>query len=265
MAGVPTHVLVVEPNRIIRQGIRLELAGDGALVVAEAVSGAEAIAEAARHRPDVVLLDFQLPDRSGPDVCGAILEQHPAAAVIVLSARADETSIRDALGSGARAYLFKDADDLDLVDVIERVLAGENVVDPRAAASLLDTESRVNEPKLSAQELNVVRLVAEGLTNPEIGTRLHLSRHTVKEYLSHAMRKLEATNRMEVVRKASELGMIEGVATPPPSDPTPRADTLVYNEPGTPIRSSDIKVAPLKLDKLETISEAEPPRVSRDT
>lgn len=265
MASVETHVLVVEPSLILRQGIRAALAADGALVVAEVATGAEAIAAAAQHRPDVVLLDFKLPDRSGPEVCGAILERHPAAAIIVLSAQGDEASVGAALNSGARAYLLKDAEDLDLARAIERVLAGESVIDPRAAAALIDSRDRAGEPKLSSQELNVVRLVADGLTNPEIGTRLHLSRHTVKEYLSHAMRKLEATNRMETVRKATELGLIEGLGPAPAGEPAPRSDTLVYNEPGTPIRSSDLKVTPLKIDKLETISESAQPPVSRDT
>jgi DNA-binding NarL/FixJ family response regulator len=264
MGRVATRVLVVDPSRIVRRGIRSELAADG-VVVAEAATGAEAIRAAARDRPDVVVLDSRLPDRPGPEVCRAILEQHPATAIIVLSAHGDEDSIREVLDSGARAYLLKDADDLDLAGAIEHVLAGESVIDPRAAAALLDTRTRVEDPRLSTQELNVVRLVAEGLTNPEIGTRLHLSRHTVKEYLSHAMRKLEAANRMEVVRKATELGLIHGVAAPAPTKPAARSETLVYNEPGTPIRSSDIKVTPLKIDRLQSASEADEPPVSRDT
>ena len=105
---------------------------------------------------------------------------------------------------------------------------------------------RPDDPKLTSQELNVVRLVAEGLTNPEIGERLHLSRHTVKEYLSHAMRKLEAGNRIEAVRRATQLGLIEGVQ---PS--RPEHETVVYDEGGDPILSSELRVTPLKIDKLE--------------
>ena len=91
----------------------------------------------------------------------------------------------------------------------------------------------------------MLRLVAEGLTNPEIGSRLYLSRHTVKEYLSHAMRKLEANNRIEAVRKATELGLIAGVA---------RSTTgLAYNRTGEPARSSDLKVTPLKIDQLRAV------------
>jgi DNA-binding NarL/FixJ family response regulator len=251
---VKARIVLIEHDRFARQGIRSELVANGAAVLAEAASGAEAMDAVAEHRPDVVLLDSNLPDRSGPDICAAILARHPTAAVIVLSVLSDEASVRAAVDAGARAYLLKDADDLDLGGAVERVLAGELVIDPRAAAALLESPRGVEEPKLSGQELNVLRLVAEGLTNPEIGERLHLSRHTVKEYVSHAMRKLDAGNRIEAVRKATALGLIEGMA---PTGRDKRRVTLVYNESGTPSRSSDLKVEPIKIDKLET--ETEPP------
>jgi len=111
-------------------------------------------------------------------------------------------------------------------DFVVREVAGESVIDPRAAAALIDSRRTTGEPRLSKQELKVLRLVAEGLTNPEIGSRLYLSRHTVKEYLSHAMRKLEVSNRIEAVRKATELGLIEGAA------PSPAG--LPYNRLGEP-------------------------------
>jgi len=250
-----TEVLVVEQSRIVREGIRSQLLANGAHVVAEAANGAEAILAAAQHRPDVVLLDSKLPDRSGPEVCAAILDRHPTAAVIVLSEQRDEASIRAALDAGARAYLLRDEEDLDLGRAIELVLAGESVIDPRVAAAVLDPRGRAEEPKLSSQELNVLRLVAEGLTNPEIGARLYLSKHTVKEYVSHAMRKLDATNRIEAVRKATALGLIEGVRPPARGESEPPRATLVYNESGAPVRSSDIKVTPLKIDKLQPTPE----------
>lgn len=253
-----TRVLVVEGHRLLRQGIRSELSAADGLVVTEASSGADAIAAAAEQRPEVVVLASELPDRSGPEVCAAILEQHPAAAIIVLSEHSDEYSVRSALDSGARAYLLRDADDLDLPRAIERALAGESVIDPRAAAALLPSHGGAQQPKLTGQELKVLRLVAEGLTNPEIGASLYLSRHTVKEYVSHALRKLEATNRIEAVRKATALGLIEGVG-PPSSDTTrsPR-ETLVYNESGRPASKTDLKVTPLKIDELVARTESPP-------
>ena len=243
--GVGARVLLVEPNRIVRSGIRAELSRNGGHVVAEASSAAEALAAAGEHRPDVVLLDFELPDSTGLEACARLREQLPDTPIIVLAARGDETEVAAAIDSGARGYLFKDADDLDLAAAVERVLAGESVLDPRAATALVNSRGGGAEPKLSRQELKVLRLVAEGLTNPEIGSRLYLSRHTVKEYLSHAMRKLEVNNRIEAVRKATELGLIEGVAR--------SASGLAYNRTGEPARSSDLKVTPLKIEQLRAV------------
>jgi DNA-binding NarL/FixJ family response regulator len=252
-AHVGATVLVVEPSKIVREGIRSVLAADDAAhVVAEAVSGSDAIAAAAWYRPRVILLDAELPDRSCADVCAAILGDQADAAIVVLARSNHEASVRGALDAGARGYLLKDADDLDLRRAIERVLRGEKVVDPVAAAAILDAGPG-DQPRLTAQELNVLRLVAEGLTNPEIGERLFLSRHTVKEYVSHAMRKLDATNRIEAVRKAGALGLIEGAAPALPADREPPKSTLVYNETGRPARTSELKVPPLKLDGLQPV------------
>lgn len=236
-----TRVLLVEPNRIVRQGIRAELLENGVEVVAEANTAAEAFDAAREHRPDIVVLDLDLLGSSGVEVCRTLAERAP---IIALARESDKASVETALSSGAQAYLLTDSDELDLCGAIARVLRGERVIDPRAAAAVLDSR-RGNEPKLSGQELKVLRLAAEGLTNPEIGARLYLSRHTVKEYLSHAMRKLEAGNRIEAVRKATELGLIEGM---------PRtADALVYNESGESGGNSELKVTPLKIDQLQAM------------
>jgi two-component system response regulator DesR len=246
-------VLVVEPSNLVRQGIKSALdASDATRVVAEATNGADAVAAALRHRPQVVVLDADLPDRACADVCATILGEHAAAAVVVLARSNQEASVRAALDAGARAYLRKDSEDLDLPRTIERVLAGEKVVDSATAAAIFDSPPG-DQPRLTTQELNVLRLVAEGLTNPEIGERLYLSRHTVKEYVSHAMRKLDATNRVEAVRKAGALGLIEGAAPAAAGDREPQRSTLVYNETGRPARTSELKVPPLKLDKLQAV------------
>jgi len=249
------RVLVVEGQKLVRQGIRAELSRNGVRDIVETASGAEAIAAVAHDPPEVVLLGFELPDRSGPEICAALLDRHPNLTVIVLSGHRDEASARAALDAGARGYLVADEDDLDLSLAIERSVAGERVIDPRVAALLLDGD-RGGRPKLSAQELRVLRLVAEGLTNPEIGTRLYLSRHTVKEYVSHVMRKLDATNRIEAVRRATALGLIEGTAPHSTGEGRQALETLVYNDSDTPLHGSELKVTPLKIDKLETRSKS---------
>jgi two-component system response regulator DevR len=248
------RVLVVASQKLVREGIRSELSQHRGLEIVEAASGLEAITAAARSSPDLVLLEFELADRPGPEICAALVERHPNLSVILISARRDEASARAALDAGARGYLLEDDQNIDLVRAVERCLAGERVLDPRVAALLLDGDG-AGKPKLSTQELKVLRLVAEGLTNPEIGARLYLSRHTVKEYVSHAMRKLDATNRIEAVRAATALGLIEGMSPQPIAEQRQIRETLVYNDSGAPVQDSELRVAPLKLDQLETHKE----------
>ena len=253
MLDVGARVLLVEPSRIVRQGIRVELADDEAEIVAEVGTGTDAIAAAAEHGPDVVVLDAKLPDGRTAEVIEALVAAQPSLRVIVLAEQVDEASVGAVIESGARAYLLKDADDLNLAGTIARVLAGESVLDPRAAAALIDSRRRADESKLSRQELKVLRLVSEGLTNPEIGKRLYLSRHTVKEYLSNAMRKLGAANRIDAVRKATELGLLEGVLHGRQNDAPHASEGLVYDELGTRAGSSELKVKPLKLEQLRAL------------
>jgi two-component system response regulator DevR len=253
IAGLNARVLVVASQKLVREGIRFVLSKERGLEVVETSSGLDAIGVASRSSPDLILLELELADRPGAEICAALVDRHPNLPVIVISARRDDPSVRAALDAGARGYLLQDEDDLDLVRAIERALAGERVLAPQIAGLLLDGDGA--RPKLSAQELKVLRLVAEGLTNPEIGARLYLSRHTVKEYVSHAMRKLDATNRIEAVRTATALGLIDG---PSPSgggsDRQEVRGTLVYNDTGAPVADSELRVTPLKIDRLETQS-----------
>jgi DNA-binding NarL/FixJ family response regulator len=244
------RVLVVASQKLVREGIRSELSQRRGLEVVEATSGAEAIALAGKAPLDLVLLEPELADRPGAELCATLVERNPSLPVIVISPRRDAASVRTALDAGARGYLLEDDEDLDLARAVERALAGERVLAPRIASLLLDSDG--SKPRLSAQELKVLRLVAEGLTNPEIGARLFLSRHTVKEYVSHAMRKLEATNRIEAVRAATALGLIEGPSAAATAVSQPVGKTLVYNDSDAPVAQSELRVTPLKIDRLET-------------
>lgn len=208
----PTHrVLVVDPHTLVREWVVSRLPADEFEVVAQVSTGEDAILEAERLRPDAVLLDLKLPDLPGETVCAAIVARVPEAAVLILSACGDDDSITSALHAGARAYLLKDADHFDLPNAIRRVLNDESVLDPRAAAVLLRSfgANRPAPPILTKQELRVLRLAAQGLTNPQIGAQLFLSRHTVKEYLSSAMRKLGVGSRTEAVIEVSRRGLLD--------------------------------------------------------
>jgi two-component system, NarL family, response regulator DevR len=203
-----TRILVVDRHPLTRAGIRAVLSRDDMEVVAEAADGAGAVDAAGRHGPDVVVLDLDLPDFPGYELCEALRARVPDAAVVVCSDLLDRESIAGALRAGVRAYVPKYVDEIDLRSVVGRVVRGETVFDRQVSAVLANGPGPSEPPRLSGQELSVLQLVAEGLTNSEIGVRLHLSRHTIKEYLSHAMRKLEASNRLEAVLEAKRLGLL---------------------------------------------------------
>ena len=216
------RVLLADGHPVVREGLRSCLPPPDFSIVADVSTGGEAVAAAMRWKPDLVVLDPELHDLSGATVCTRVLERVPDAVVVFFSARADVAAVEAAIDAGARAFLLKDTRREVLVDAIRRAAGGESVVDPRLAAALLAAR-RTKAPKLTDQELNVLRLAAEGYSNREIGIRLYLSRHTVKEYLSNAMRKLDVGSRVEAVLKASREGLLDAPASPRDRPRTPAA------------------------------------------
>ena len=191
---VTVRVLVADDYPVVRAGLRQFLDAPDLAVVGEASTEAEAVAAAAQLRPDVVVLDAAL-----VDACRQI-----PAAVVALSTSIAPDLVAAAAEAGAAAYLVKDLEGPDLLNAVRRVAAGERLVDPRAGAAVLQ-----GRPSLSSQELRVLTLAAEGFTNREIGSRLHLSHHTVKEYLSNAMRKLGVDSRVSAVVEAGRRGLLD--------------------------------------------------------
>jgi two-component system, NarL family, response regulator DevR len=209
---MPLTVLVADRHPVVRDGLRSWLADGDFCVVAEVATAEEAVEAAVRLRPDVAVLDMWPGDDGTASACASIAERSPETATVVFAGELDEQSLLDVAEAGARGYLLKDATVADLPDVLRRIAAGERFVDPTAAAALFRAQRRNSRPRLTGQELNVVRLAAQGCTNRQIGERLYLSRHTVKEYLSHAMRKLEVDSRVEAVVEAERRGLLG----PPP-------------------------------------------------
>jgi DNA-binding NarL/FixJ family response regulator len=201
----------VDDHRIVREWLRFHLTRSGYEVV-ESSSGRDAIARARAISPDAVVLDMGLPDIPGTEVCAVIRTEVRDAAIVVLTQDASEETIATVFEAGANGYLLKDADELDIPAAVARALRGESMIDPRAAAALARTftarRTAPPVPRLTAHELQILRLAAKGLTNGEIGRELHLSRHTVKEYLSNAMRKLGVKSRIEAVLEATRQGIL---------------------------------------------------------
>ena len=202
------RVLVVDDHPVVRDGVALLLRGDPALVVVgSAESGRTALERAPELSPDLVLLDLRLPDMLAPEVVVGLRELVPAARVVVFTAHGDHHGVQAALDAGAHGALLKDAAAIDLVAALRRVLRGERVTDPR----LLPGEAgRVAQARsgLTRREYEVLRLAAQGRTNPEIAECTGLARNTVKTYLQAALHKLGARNRVEAIGKASEAGLL---------------------------------------------------------
>lgn len=215
-----TRVLIVDDHAIVRRGLRsiLELERDIA-VVGEAGGRAEALHAVERTRPEVVLLDLKLSpdgDADGLAVCSQILARRPGTGVVVLSTFLDEQLVADALRRGARAYVLKDVDLSELVRIIRAVARGEAGFDSRSAAVVRGLAAGTPAGRagdgmraLTDREREVVRLIAEGLTNREIGEAIFVSESTVKFHVRNVMRKLDVHHRAEVAYAASRLGLLE--------------------------------------------------------
>ncbi len=188
------RVLVADGYPVVRAGLRQFLRARDVAVVGEAATAAEAVSAASRLRPDVVVLDSAL-----AEACRQI-----ETAVVIVATSVAPDLVAAAGKAGAAAYLVKDLEGPELLAAVRRVAAGERLVDPRAGAAALQSGA-----SLSSQELRVLTLAAEGFTNREIGSRLYLSRHTVKEYLSNAMRKLGVDSRVSAVVEASRRGLLD--------------------------------------------------------
>jgi DNA-binding NarL/FixJ family response regulator len=207
----PIRILLVDDHRIVRQGLRSILDPDPEFqVVGETGDAASALQLLIELQPDIVLLDLKLPDMDGVALCQRIMELYPQTAVLVLTAFIDQTLVNACLRAGARGYLLKDAENLHLKEQLTAVVKGYAALDPRAAGMLTDFVRRqpVGGDILSLRDLEVLRLIAQGLTNREISTRLYLSENTVKGYVKEIMMKLEVHNRVEAVLLAKERGIL---------------------------------------------------------
>jgi DNA-binding NarL/FixJ family response regulator len=188
----------------------------GIRVIGEASGGADAIALAARARPDVVVMDLNLPRMSGVEATRELVATNPQARVLVLTVAADERSVLDALIAGASGYLLKDATIEDIAAGVRAAAAGESFVSPRVGHHVLKRlrgqagpgDGRVaDEAKLSERELDILRLIAEGCDNDQIAERLFVSPRTVKNHVSSILSKLEMDNRVQAAVYAVRKGL----------------------------------------------------------
>jgi two-component system nitrate/nitrite response regulator NarL len=205
---VTTRVMVVDDHPVVRDGVALLLRSEPALVVVgSAETGRAALDRASELNPDLVLLDLRLPDMLAPEIVAGLRDVVPRARVVVFTAHGDHHGVQAALDAGAHGALLKDAAATDLVAALRRVLRGERVTDPRTVPGGTSRDALARSG-LTRREYEVLRLAAQGRTNPEIAESTGLARNTVKTYLQSALHKLGARNRVEAIGKAGEAGLL---------------------------------------------------------
>ncbi|MFJ8954988.1 response regulator [Streptomyces sp. NPDC102381] len=229
MTHHPLRVVVADDQALVRTGFRMILKADGIDVVAEAAHGAEAVDAVLRARPDVVLMDIRMPELDGLEATRRILREFPDAAtaprVIMLTTFDLDDLVYEALSAGASGFLLKDVTPEHLVAAVRLVRTGDALLAPAITRRLVERHARqaseaepsAPHPGLSAltpRELDVLRLLAQGLSNSELAARLHLSETTVKTHVSRILAKLQLRDRVQAVVTAYETGLVSAGPSP---------------------------------------------------
>lgn len=211
-----TRVFLLDDHEVVRRGLRELLEAEGEFdVVGEAGTAEEALRRVPATQPEVAVLDVRLPDGSGVEVCREIRSRFPDVACLMLTSFADDEALFSAIMAGASGYVLKQIRGNDLIDGIRRVAAGESLLDPALTSRVLErmrSQPEEEDDELSAltdQEKRILDLIGEGLTNRQIGERMHLAEKTVKNYISNIFAKLGMSRRSQaaafVARRAERL------------------------------------------------------------
>ena len=210
MTSEPVRVFLLDDHELVRRGVREMLEADGDIVVVgEAATAAEALARVPAVRPQVAVLDVRLPDGDGITVCRELRSQLPDLACLMLTSFADDEALFGAIMAGAAGYVLKEIRSADLVGAVRTVAAGGSLLDPSAAAKVMERLRTGGREKdavdaLTEQERRILDLIGEGLTNRQIGERMFLAEKTVKNYVSSVLSKLGLQRRTQAAVLATQ-------------------------------------------------------------
>ena len=200
--------LIVDDHEVVREGLRLSLSRAPHIrVVGEAADGATAVALAERRKPDVVIMDVRMPGMDGLEATKEILKLVPDAAILIFTAFSERSLLARGLESGAKGYILKEAPHETLLRAIERVANGEGYVDPALMPAFLSGKDQAD--MLTAREREILRLLADGMSNADVAGRLFISQETVKSHVRHILTKLEADTRTHAVAIALRDAVID--------------------------------------------------------
>jgi DNA-binding NarL/FixJ family response regulator len=209
-AGAPLRLVIADDQASVRQGLVLLLDGLPDIeVVGAAADGEQALDLVAGRKPDAILLDLHMPVLDGIGAIRRLTAEHPEVAIVVLTTYADDSSVLDALRAGARSYLTKDADYTEIAQALRAAVGGLTVFDPRVHATLLAATAAAAQPEpapgapppdgLTQREVEILGMIARGLTNPEIAAQLFLSSHTIKTHISRIFAKTGSRDRAAAI------------------------------------------------------------------
>jgi len=209
-APTPNEItcLIVDDHEVVREGLRLSLSrAPNIRVIGEASDGQTAVTLAERRRPDVVIMDVRMPGMDGLEATKLLTEKVPDTAVLIFTAYSERSLLGRGLESGAKGYILKEAPHQTLLRAIEKVAAGEGYVDPALMPAFLTGKDR--DEMLTGREREILQLLADGMSNADVASRLFISQETVKSHVRHILAKLEADTRTHAVAIALRESIID--------------------------------------------------------
>lgn len=209
------RLMLADDHRMLREGLRRSMTDAGFDVIGEARDGVEAVSLARELRPDVILMDVTMPNCDGIEACRQVRENGSPSKVVMLTMHADQDVLANAIRAGAIGYLTKDCSTREIASAVKMAAEGDTVLSPQLARSMLEEVRRIDQPVtadddrvVSKREEEVLQLIADGCSTPEVADRLYISQKTVKNHLASIYQKLDARDRTQAVLRAVRMGII---------------------------------------------------------
>jgi two-component system, NarL family, response regulator DegU len=208
------RLMLADDHRMLREGLSRSMREQGFDIVGEAGDGAEAVSLALAVRPDVILMDVTMPEIDGVEACRQVRAQLPDTKVVMLTMHADQGVLTSAIRAGATGYLVKDCSTEEIASAVRMAAGGETALSPQLAASMLNEVRRWDQPHkeeervVTKREEEVLQLIADGCSTPEVAEKLYISQKTVKNHLASIYQKLDARDRTQAVLQAVRMGIV---------------------------------------------------------
>jgi two-component system response regulator DegU len=209
------RLMLADDHRMLREGLRRSMTEAGFDVVGEAGDGVEAIAMADDLQPDVILMDVTMPNCDGVEACRRVIESGTDTRVVMLTMHADQEVLANAIRAGAIGYLTKDSSTREIADAVRMAVEGDTVLSPQLARTMLEEVRKLDAPGtheaervISDREVEVLQLIADGCSTPEVAAQLYISQKTVKNHLASIYQKLDARDRTQAVLAAVRMGIV---------------------------------------------------------